>query len=121
MSTEPRTIRDVDLKALLLVLLLLAHKLIVVVKTCLALGLAPFGIHADPLQFTLQGLTALANLLLLLNHPLGFLVEPARVVSLPRNSLAPIELENPFGHIIKKVAVVRYGNNSTLVLLQVML
>ena len=90
MSSESRTVGNVDLKALLLVFRLLTHQLVVVAESSLALGLAPFRIHAYPLQFTLQGLAAFANLLLLLNHPLGLLVEPARVVPLPWNSLASI-------------------------------
>ena len=40
---------------------------------------------------------------------------------MPRNTLATVELQYPFAHIVEEVAVVRYGNHRTLILLQVLL
>ena len=36
----------------------------------------------------------------------SFLLQPGRVVALPRDARAPIELENPAGHVVEEVAVV---------------
>ena len=45
--------------------------------------------------------------LLLEREPLLLLIEPRRVVALPRDAGAAIELEDPPGHVVEEVAVVR--------------
>ena len=77
--------------------------------------------HTYPLQLSFEGLATLALLLLLPSHTLSLLLQPARVVALPWNTLATVELKNPTCNIIKEVTVVRYGNYCTLILLEVLL
>ena len=74
-----------------------------------------------PFQLALQCLAALRGSLLLLNHSLGLLVEPRRVVALPWNTLATVQLQNPLAHVVEEVAVVGNGDDGTLILLQVLL
>ena len=83
-----------------------------------ALGLAGLGRHAHPLQLALQGALAGRRLLLLLGQAGLLLVEPGRVVALEREAPAPVELEDPLGHVVEEVAVVGDGHDGARVLLQ---
>ena len=56
--------------------------------------------------------------LLLQREPLLLLLEPRRVVALPGNAAAAIELENPAGDVVEEVAIVRDGDDGARVLLQ---
>ena len=118
---QTRTVRDEDFQLLLALLLLLVEHLLVRVQTSLTLSLTCLRCHANPFQLTLQSLAALRGSLLLLNHSLGLLVEPRRVVALPWNTLATVQLQNPLAHVVEEVAVVGYGDDRTLILLQVLL
>ena len=73
---EARTVRNEDLKLLLALLLLLSEHLLISVKTGLALSLTGLGSHVCPFELSLQRLTTLRGLLLLLHHALGLLVKP---------------------------------------------
>jgi len=73
----------------------------------------------DPLQLALEGLLALALGLLLLLEAGALLVQPRRVVPLPRNALAAVQLQDPAGHVVQEVAVVGDGDNGARVPLQV--
>ena len=42
---------------------------------------------------------------------LFLLLEPGGIVPLPGNALAAVKFKNPFGRVIKKIAVMRYGND----------
>ena len=114
------TIRDEDLELLLAFLLLLVEHLVVGVESGLALGLSCLGCHAHPFELALQGLATLRGGLLLLCHALGLLVEPARIVALPRDAFAAVEFEDPLRNVVEEVTVVGDGNHRTLVLLQVL-
>ncbi len=118
---QTRTVGDEDLELLLLLLHILVHHLVVGRQTRLRLGMAARGRHAHPLQLAFEGLAALRLLLLLHRHALGLLVEPARVVALPRNAFAAVELEDPARHVVEEVTVVGHGDHRTLVLLQMLL
>ena len=59
-------IRNVDFKALLLLFLLFAEHLVVAAQTRFAFRLTAFGVHAHPLQLSLEGFAALARLLFFL-------------------------------------------------------
>ena len=67
---QTRTVGDVNLKLLLLLLLLFIEHLIIGVQTGLTLSVTGFRCHTHPLQLTLQRLTALRSLLLLLGQTL---------------------------------------------------
>ena len=57
--------------------------------------------------------------LLLLREPLLLLLEPARVVALPRDARAAVELEDPARDVVEEVAVVGHRDDGAVVLLQV--
>ena len=118
--TQTGTVRDKDFQLLFLLLHVLIQQFVVGVQTCLPLCLAGLGSHAHPLQLTFQRLAALAGSLFLLLHTLGLLFQPAGVVTFPGNTFATVQLKNPAGNVVEEVAVVRYGNHRTLVLLQVL-
>jgi hypothetical protein len=66
---------------------------------------------ADPFELVLQRALARRLLLFLLGETLLLLLEPGRVVALPRNALAAIELEDPAGDIIEEVTVMGHGHD----------
>ena len=120
---EPRAGRDRDLQ---LVLALLGRfgfgdELVVRVDARLALGLARTRREAHP--FELAGERAPPRLvdLLLLREPLLLLLEPARVVALPRDAVAAVELEDPARDVVEEVAVVGHRDDGAVVLVQVTL
>ena len=120
---ETRTGRDRDLELRVAPLgrLGLRDQLVERVDARLALGLAGARRHADPLE--LAGERAPAGLvdLLLLREPLVLLLEPARVVALPRNAVAAVELEDPARDVVEEVAVVGDRDDGAVVLVQVAL
>ena len=118
---QARAVRDEDLQLLLTLLLLLAEHLLVSVQTSLTLSLTSLRSHVRPFKLALQRLAALRSLLLLLHHSRSLLLQPRRVVAVPRYALAAVELKNPFAHIVEEVAVVSNGDNRSLILLQVLL
>ena len=67
---QTRTVGDVDLQFLLFLFLFFVEHLIIGVQTGLTLGVTGFRCHTHPLQLTLQRLTALRSLLLLLGQTL---------------------------------------------------
>ena len=118
---QARAVGNEDFQLLLLLLHILVEQLVVRVQTGLSFGLTSLGGHAHPLQLALQRLTALAGRLLLHLHTLGLLFQPAGVVALPGDALTAVQLQNPSGHVVQEVTVVRHGNHRTLILLQVLL
>ena len=115
---ETRAGRNVDLDLLDLLRRVLVEQLLVGVETRLALGLPRARRHADPLELALQRLLPLGLGLLLVRQPLLLLIEPGRVVALPRDAGAAIELENPLGGVVEEVAIVRDGDDRALVFLE---
>ncbi len=112
------TRRNVDFNLFDLLRAVLVEQLFVGVETRLALRLPRTGRHADPLELARQRLLALALGLLFQREPLLLLLQPRRVVSLPRDAGPAIELENPLGGVVEEVAVVRDGDDGALVFLQ---
>ncbi len=113
--------RDVDFELFLLFLRVLAQKRFVRVHARLGLRLAPLWRHADPLQLALQGLLPLCFALLLVLEPELFLLEPGGVVTLPGDAVAPVELQDPPGHVVKEVAVVGDRDHRAFILLEMTL
>ena len=114
------TVGDKDFELLFALLLVLVQQFVVGVQTILTLRLAGLGSHAHPLQLALEGLAAFAGLLLLHLHAFGLLLEPRGIVALPGDTLAAVEFENPAGHMVEEVTVVRDGDNRTGILVQVL-
>ena len=109
---------DLDLQRLVgpVGLLGLLQQLLVGVEAGLALGLAGFGSHAHPLQLAGQGAAAAVVGALLLLEPDLLLLQPRAVVALEGQALAPLQLEDPLGHVVEEVAVVGDGHDGALVL-----
>ena len=119
--TQTRTVGDKDLQLLFALLLILVKQLLIRIKTSLTLGLTSLGSHGSPFKLALQCLSALAGLLLFLRHTLRFLIQPRRIVTLPGDTLATVKLQNPSGHMIQEVTVVRNTDHRTRILLQMLL
>ena len=101
--------------------LVLGQQLLVAREARLALGLARARRHAHPLELALERALARRLLLLLLREPLLLLLEPGRVVALPRDARAAVELEDPAGDVVEEVAVVGDRDDVPGILLQVAL
>jgi len=87
-------------------------------KARLALGLARPGGETNPLELPLEGATAGRVGLLLLGEAGLLLLEPRRVVALPRQSRPSVELEDPARHVVEEVPVVGDRHDRSLVLVQ---
>ena len=118
---EPRAGGNVDLRRLDALGRVLVQQLLVGVQPRLALRLPGARRHADPLELAGQRAPAPRLLLLLDVEPALLLLEPRRVVALPRDAGAAVELENPAGDVVEEVAVVGDRHHRALVLLQVAL
>ena len=119
--TQSWSVGDKYLKFLFLLFLFLVQHHLIRVQSGLTLSMTGLGRHTYPLQLTLQCFTALRGAFLLLSQALTLLFQPARIVTLPRDSLATIQFQNPLGDIVKEVAVVGHSNHRSLVLLQMLL
>src|SRR5437879_2959126 len=61
---------------------------------------------------TILPLSAFSLLLLFLDRvALFLLLQPRRVIALPGNAVAAVELENPLGRVVEEVAVVRHRDH----------
>src|SRR5436190_18048998 len=83
--------------------------------------MARFWRHANPFELALQRFLSFSLGFLLAPQPLLFLFEPGSVVTLPRNALATIQLENPTRHVVEKISIVSDCDNRSRITLQVML
>jgi len=110
--------RDADLEIALALVGVLGEELLVRRDPGLALGVAGPRRQGDPLGLAGEGALPGALLLLLVGQALPFLPEPRAVVALPRDPLAPVELEDPAGHVIEEVAVVGDRDDRAGVILQ---
>src|SRR5439155_3118770 len=103
---EMRPGRDVDLVGLVSLLRLGGLELLEARKARLAFGAPPLGIGAHPFELLLHRLDARGFLLGFDLEAALLLLEPARVIALPGNAVAAVELEDPAGDIVEKVAIV---------------
>ena len=71
-----------------------------------------------PFEFAFEGPLARCFLPALLLEPLLLLLEPSRVIALERDAPAAIELENPAGHLVEKIAVMGDGNDGARIILE---
>ncbi len=118
---QTRTVRNEYLQLLLTHFLLLVQHAVVRTQTGFRLGLTSLRRHAYPFQLALQGLPTLRGLLLLHRHSRRFLLQPRRVVALPWDTLAAIQLQDPSGYVVQEVAVVGDADHRSGILLQVLL
>src|SRR5207244_10145251 len=80
-------------------------------RSGLRLCLPGFRVLAPPLEPGLHRLDARRLLARLDLQALFLLLQPSRVIALPRNAVAAVELQDPAGGVIEKVAVVRHGDD----------
>ena len=115
---EPLGDRDDDLRGLRLLLAGLLHQILIALIARLRLGLPRLGRCRDP--FLLGGERALARFLLaaFLLQALLLLPEPGGVIALVGNAAAAIELENPAGHVVEKIAVMGDDQNGAGIIAQ---
>ena len=119
--SKPRSRRDDDFKlTLFLGHVFLQHRL-VSVDARLSLRLTRLRAGANPFQ--LAGHRFLTPVLGLLLHRRTrvFLLQPAGVISLPRNPVPVVEFQNPLGDIVQKIAVVRHRDNRARVTREMLL
>ncbi|OPY08532.1 MAG: hypothetical protein A4E66_01843 [Syntrophus sp. PtaB.Bin001] len=83
--------------------------------------MAALGAHPYPFQFPLQGFLPLRLLFLLVSQPILLLLQPGRVVSLPGDSLTPVQFQNPFSNVVQKVAIVSDGDDRSRIVFQMVL
>ena len=114
------TVRNKDFQFLFLFLHILVQQLVIGVQTGLSFRLTGFGSHAHPVQLAFQGLAAFACHFLFHLHTFGLLFQPAGVISLPGDSFATVQFQNPSGYVVQEVTVVGYGNHRTFILLQML-
>ena len=108
---EPRPGRDDDLRLVERRLLLLGHHLLVGRDARLALGAPRLGALAHPFELALHGAAAGVGGLLFELEPLVLLLQPGRVVALPRDAGAAVELEDPARHVVEEVAIVGHRHD----------
>ena len=119
--SEARAVGDEDLELLFAGFLVFVEKTVIAVESGFSFCLTGFRSHAHPFELAFKSLAAFRRLFLFLSHALGLLVEPARIVSFPWDSLTTVELENPTGHMVEEIAVVGDGDDSAGILVQVLL
>src|SRR5262249_17244842 len=98
---------------------LLGEQRLVALDARLALRVPRARRHLDPLELALQRAPLRALGLLLELEAVLLLLEPARVIALPWDPRAAIELEDPAGDVVEEVAVMRDGDDRARVLGQV--
>ena len=118
-GSQVRPGRDLEHDGLVAAFGVLAGELLVALEPGPVLGHAGAGRHPDPLELAGELLAAAAFLLLLECQPGLLLLEPRRVVALPGNALAAVELEDPLGDVVEEVAVVGDEDDGAGVFLQV--
>src|SRR5262249_42291517 len=114
--------RDVDLLRLAAgVRTLLGEELLVLLEARLALRLTRARRHTHPLELALERPLLGGLLLLFLLKACLLLLEPGRVVSLPRDPGAAVELEDPARDVVEEVTVVRDREDGARVVAKVLL
>ena len=113
-----RAVGDIDFQVGFLLFHIGRGHLLVSAQTGFLLGLAGLRGHPDPFQLAFQGLAPLALLLLFHGKAFGLLVQPGGIIPLPGNALAAVQFQDPAGHVVQEVTVMRNGNHRTLILLQ---
>ena len=115
---EPGTRRNVDFGGFNFLRGVFAQQLLVGVEARLSFRLARARRHANPFELAFERALTPGLGLFLLRETILFLLEPRRVVALPRNAPPAIELENPAGDVVQEVAIVGDGDDGARVVLQ---
>ena len=113
--------RDLNLQLVLALLESLRGHLLVGFDAGLVLRLPCARRHANPFQLALERFLPSRGLFFLACEPLALLLQPRRVVALPRNAASAVELQNPPGDVVEKIAIVRHRHDGARILGQVVL
>ena len=76
--------------------------------------------HVDPLEFALHRFAPFAFTLFFQRKTRFFLLKPARIIAFKRITFAAVEFQNPTGHVVEKITVVRDRDDRTLVIVQML-
>ncbi len=76
-----------------------------------ALRLPGLGSHADPFQLAVERFLPGRRRAFFFRQPVPLLLEPRGVVPFPRNAPAAVEFQNPAGHVVEKIAIVRHRDH----------
>src|SRR5207253_1809307 len=98
---KTRTGRDVDFGGLDALCRVFAKELFVCIEPRFPFRLPRARRHPDPLELAFERPLALGFSLLLERQSLLLLVKPRRVVALPRDPAASVELQNPSSHVVE--------------------
>ena len=118
--TQTRTVRYEDFQFLFFFFHIFVQQFIVRVQTGFALSLTCLGCHTYPFELTFQSFATFAGSFLFHFHPLGFLLQPAGIITLPGDTFATVKFKNPSSHMVKEITVVCHSNYRTFVLLQML-
>ncbi len=110
-----------DLNLVELDVAVLGEQRLVRVQPGLGLVAPRAGVQPYPLELLVDRPPPRALLLGLGRQPDALLLEPARVVALVRDPAPTVELEDPAGHVVQEVAVVRDRHDRAPIVLQVAL
>src|SRR5262249_54551447 len=99
----------------------LIEQILISLDTGFRLRLPRFRTLTNPLALTHQRLESRLFALALDSEALFLLLKPRRIVSLVGNPLPSIELQNPTGDAVEKVAIVGHEHDGALVFFQMML
>ncbi len=108
---QPGAGRDEELLGFIALLLFLRGQFLEPGEARLALGVPALGAGAHPFQLGLHGLLAGRFLLLLDFESLFLLLQPGRIVALPGDAVAAVQLQDPAGDVIEKIAIVGDGHD----------
>src|SRR2546423_15370365 len=78
------------------------------------------GRHANPFQLALQSLLALALGFFFAPEAFLLLLQPAGIISFPRNPFAAIQFQNPARHVVEKISIVSNSDDRAGIILQMM-
>ena len=109
---------NVDLVGLVALLKFLRGQLFIALQPRFGFGLTRFRVGSHPFQFAFQGFRQRVLLPLFLSQALSFLLQPRGVVALPGNAVAAIEFQDPLGHVVEKIAIVRHSDHRARIFLQ---
>src|SRR6516165_3552826 len=115
---EPRSGGQNDLRRLGRLFPALRDERFIGGKPRLALRLASSWALPHPFELAFEGSPPSRLLPALLLEPLLLLLEPARVIALERDTPTAVELENPPGHLVEKVAVMGDGHHGARIIFE---
>ena len=113
--------RNVDFVGLVAFLEFARGELFVTRDARLVLGAAAFRARAHPFEFRRELFAQAFVGSLFRGEPRALLLEPGGVVALVGNAVAAVEFEDPLGHVVEEVAIVRDRDDGGRIRLEIFL